>query len=169
MTAFARQRDDAERPPHAFLAEVRPHERAPDDRPFVYVNMVTSADGRAALSGSSRALGSAADTLLLGELRALADAVLIGAGTVRAEGYARLVAAEERVARRRAAGRADTPLAVVLSRTLALPWDAGLFAARDQPVLVYTGTSAPGRPPDGLRAPVEVVRLPDPSPAAALA
>ena len=45
-----------------------------------------------------------ADTLLLTELRALADAVLIGTGTLRAEGYGRLVGDPERVARRVAAG-----------------------------------------------------------------
>jgi riboflavin biosynthesis pyrimidine reductase len=154
-----------ERPPHEWLAELRPHERAPDDRPFVYLNMVESVDGRAAIEGRSRALGSAADTLLLTELRTLADAVLIGSGTLRAEGYARLVGNPERVARREAAGRSPTPLAVLISRTLDLRWDAGLFAATDQPVLVYTGSDA--EPPD-VAAPLELVRLPVATPTAAL-
>jgi riboflavin biosynthesis pyrimidine reductase len=128
---------------------------------------------------------------------------------VRAEGYGRLVTVPERVARRRARGQADTPLAVLLSRSLDVPWDAGLFAAPDQPVLIYTAerrtsepivdeapiasagdvpatgaggaaaTSAGGAPPAHatpspqppleLAAPVEIVALPDPSPAAALA
>ena len=83
-----------------------PHERAPADRPFLYLNMVSSVDGRAAIDGSSHALGSDTDTLLLTELRTLADAVLLGMGTLRAEGYARLVGNQERVARRVAAGRA---------------------------------------------------------------
>ena len=130
------------------------------------LNMVASADGRAALEGRTRALGSDADTLLLTELRSLADAVLIGVGTLRAEGYARLVAEPGRVARRVAAGRPETPLAVLLSRSFSLPWDAGLFAAADQPVLIYTESSA--APPE-LAAPVEVVRLPAATPAAALA
>jgi riboflavin-specific deaminase-like protein len=167
VTTFRRQVDGAALPPHALLAEVRPGERAPADRPFVYANMVTTVDGRAAVGGSSRLLGSPADTLMLTELRALADAVLIGTGTVRAEGYARLVGHPDRIARRREAGRADTPTAVLLSRSLDVPWEAGLFAASDQPVLVYTG--AEGGVPAHVAAPVEVVRLPDPSPAAALA
>jgi riboflavin biosynthesis pyrimidine reductase len=154
-----------QRAPHEWLAELRPHERAPVDRPFLYLNMVESVDGRATLEGGSHALGSELDTLLLTELRALADAVLIGSGTLRAEGYARLVGHPERVARREAAGRAATPLAVLLSRGLDLPWDAGLFAAADQPVLVYTGADAAA--PD-VDAPLEVVRLPEPTPAAAL-
>jgi riboflavin biosynthesis pyrimidine reductase len=128
--------------------------------------MVATVDGRATLGGRTAPLGSDTDTLLLTELRALADAVLIGAGTLRAEGYGTLVGNAERVARRRAAGRAGTPVAVLLSRSLDLPWDAGLFAAPDQPVLVYTGSDAE---PPGVAAPLEVVRLEDPSPARALA
>ena len=62
--------------------------------------MVATVDGRATIGGRTRALGSDADTLLLTELRALADAVLIGTGTLRAEGYGRLVGDPERVARR---------------------------------------------------------------------
>jgi riboflavin-specific deaminase-like protein len=145
------------RPPHEHLAavEITPRE----DRPFVYLNMVASVDGRATIDGRAHALGSETDTLLLTELRTIADAVLIGSGTLRAEGYARLVANGERVARREAAGKAGTPTAVLISRRLDLPWDAGLFQAADQPVLVYT--DAEDDPPE-TAAPVEVVRGADP-------
>jgi riboflavin biosynthesis pyrimidine reductase len=151
---------------HELLEEIRPRERAPADRPFVYVNFVCTLDGRAAVSGRTSALGSDADLEMLLELRALADAVLIGTGTLRAEGYARLIGSPERRAAREAAGLAPDPPAVVLSRGLDVPWDTGLFAAPEQPVLVYTG--ARGEAPD-VAAPVELVRLEDPTPAAALA
>jgi riboflavin biosynthesis pyrimidine reductase len=150
------------------LAELRPRERAPAGRPFAYLNMVETLDGRAALHGRAQALGGPADLEVLLELRTLADAILIGTGTLRAEGYARLVGNPERRARRLAAGQAADPPAVLLSRSLDLPWDAGLFAAPEQPVLVYAGEDAPASPPP-TAAPVEVVRLPDPSPAAAFA
>jgi riboflavin-specific deaminase-like protein len=153
-------------PVHELLAQVRPRERAPADRPFVYVNMIETLDGRAAIDGRSAGLGDDADLEMLLELRAMADAVLLGTGTLRAEGYARLVRSEERRARRRAAGLADDPLAVLLTRRFDVPWDAGLFQAPEQPVLVYTGVD--GEPPP-VPAPVEVVRLVDPTPAAALA
>jgi riboflavin biosynthesis pyrimidine reductase len=55
---------------------------------------------------------------------------------------------------------------VLLSRRFDIPWDVGLFQAPEQPVLIYTGVEAPV--PD-VPAPVEVVRLVDPTPAAALA
>lgn len=155
------------RPIHELLAEVRPRERAPDGRPFVFLNMIASADGRAALAGTTAALGSDADLELLLELRALADAVLIGVGTLRAEGYDRLLRRPERRERRRAAGLAEDPLAVVVARRFDVPWDAGLFQAPGQPVLVYAGPRA-GEPP-AVPAPVEVVRLEHPTPAAVLA
>jgi riboflavin biosynthesis pyrimidine reductase len=161
---FDRLRPTETRPPDEWLAEIDVQPRA--DRPFVYLNMVTSVDGRATLDGRSHALGSDTDTLLLTELRTLADAVLIGTGTLRAEGYGRLVGHPERVARRRAAGREPTPSAVLLSRTLDVPWDAPLFAAADQPVLVYTGSDAA---PPAVAAPLDVIRLADPTPAAMLA
>jgi riboflavin-specific deaminase-like protein len=143
--------------PHDLLAEVRPQERAPSDRPFVFVNMIATVDGRAARDGRSATIGGDADLELLLELRAIADAVLIGTGTLRAEGYDRLVRSEERRARRVAAGLAEDPLAVILSRRFDVPWEAGLYQAPEQPVLVYTHADA-GEPP-AVPSPVEVVRL----------
>lgn len=124
--------------------------------PYVLLNMVSTIDGRAALDGSTRRLGGPADLEMLLELRVLADAVLIGAGTVRAEGYGRLMRSEARRKRREAAGLAADPVAVMVSRGLDVPWDAGLFAAPDQPVLIYTSSDAPVPP---TPAPVEAVVL----------
>jgi riboflavin biosynthesis pyrimidine reductase len=131
---------------------------APDARPYVFFNFVSTLDGRAALDGSTRPLGGPADLEMLLSLRAVADAVLIGPGTVRAEGYGRLVGP---------ARRADVPPAVLISRRFDIPWEAGLFAAADQPVIVY-GPPDAHDPPD-VAAPVEVVRLEECTPAAALA
>jgi riboflavin-specific deaminase-like protein len=137
--------------------EPPPQERAPADRPFVFVNMISTVDGRAGRDGRSATIGGGADLELLLELRTKADAVLIGTGTLRAEGYDRLVKRAERRARRRAAGLTEDPLAVILSRRFDVPWEAGLFQAPEQPVRVYTHADA-GEPPE-LPAPVEVVRL----------
>ena len=114
----------------------------------MFFNFVSTLDGRAALDGSTRPLGGPADLEMLLSLRAVADAVLIGPGTVRAEGYGRLVGPPR---------RADVPPAVLISRRFDIPWEAGLFAAADQPVIVYGPADAP-EPPD-VAAPVEVVRL----------
>ncbi|MBO0900479.1 dihydrofolate reductase family protein [Cellulomonas sp. zg-ZUI22] len=60
-------------------------------RPHVRATMVTSVDGAAAgTDGRSGSLGTPADRRVFAVLRALADVVLVGAGTVRAEGYREL-------------------------------------------------------------------------------
>ena len=140
------------------LREAALGERATDERPYVFFNFVSTLDGRAALDGSTRPLGGPADLEMLLSLRVVADAVLIGTGTVRAEGYGRLVGPQR---------REDVPPAVLISRRFDIPWEAGLFAAPDQPVIVYGPADAP-EPPE-VAAPVEVVRLDPCTPGAALA
>jgi riboflavin biosynthesis pyrimidine reductase len=141
------------------LAEADLRSLAGEDRPHVVFNFVSTLDGRAALDGSTKPLGGPGDLEMLLSLRAAVDAVLIGPGTVRAEGYARLVKPPR---------REDTPPAVLISRRFELPWEAGLFAAPDQPVLIYTGRDTAASVPSGVAAPVEVVQLPDPTPGAVL-
>ena len=57
----------------------------PAERPYVAVNFVASVDGRAVVNGSAAGLGSPTDQLLMRRLRAEADAVMHGAGTLRAD------------------------------------------------------------------------------------
>jgi riboflavin biosynthesis pyrimidine reductase len=118
---------------------------APGDRPYVLLNMVSSADGRAALQGGSTLLSNPADRLIFHALRAQVDAVLAGTGTLRAEGYRRLVRDPERRAARGAQGLEPDPLAVVLSRSGDLD-GVGILQDPDQPRAVFTGDEAdPGR------------------------
>ena len=100
---------------------------APADRPYVVVNMVTSADGRAALDGKTKDLSSAADRLVFHALRASVDAVMVATGTVRAERYGRMVPKQENRDRRVARGLEPEPLAIVCSRSGDFPEDAPLF------------------------------------------
>jgi riboflavin biosynthesis pyrimidine reductase len=132
----------------------------------VIANMVSSIDGRATIDGRSKWLGSDADTEMLVELRTIADAVLVGPATVRAESYGDLASLPERRARRRAAGLAERPLAVLITRSGAIPWGAGLFAAAEQPVVIYSGGDL--EVPD-VAAPVTVHRIDGVVPVAALA
>jgi riboflavin biosynthesis pyrimidine reductase len=73
-------------------------------RPRVRLNMVASVDGAASLQGRSGALGGPADKALFATLRSLADVVLVGAGTMRAEEYGPARLSDEARARRRAWG-----------------------------------------------------------------
>jgi riboflavin biosynthesis pyrimidine reductase len=63
---------------------------ARDDRPYLALNFATTLDGRAAIDGRSGPIGSEVDTEMLQRLRTRFDAVMIGAGTMRAERYANL-------------------------------------------------------------------------------
>ena len=57
------------------------------DAPWVGLCMVASIDGSTAVDGTSAKLSSPTDTAVLGRLRQLADVIVVGAGTVRDEGY----------------------------------------------------------------------------------
>lgn len=95
--------------------------------PYVRAGMVLSVDGAAERDGGSRALQAPGDLEVLLALRAVADVVLVGAGTARAEGYRGVTLAPTARAWRAAQARGPAvPLAVV-TRSGALP--AGLQAA----------------------------------------
>jgi riboflavin biosynthesis pyrimidine reductase len=72
------------------LDSYQPWEHAPADRPFVAMNFAATVDGRATIGGVSGPIGSEADTAMLVGLRSRFDAVMIGAGTMRAERYSGL-------------------------------------------------------------------------------
>lgn len=76
-------------------------------RPWVNLCMVSSLDGSIVVDGDSGSLGNANDTGVLHGLRKLADAVLVGAGTVRAEGYHEPSKSGQRVAVVTASGNVD--------------------------------------------------------------
>ena len=59
-------------------------ELAPPERPFMALNMVATADGKAAVEGRTRAISSETVRAIFHNLRTQADAVMAGAGTIRA-------------------------------------------------------------------------------------
>lgn len=101
----------------------------PPDRPYVLVNMVTSANGKTTIEGSERGLGSPADQQLMRMLRTNVDAVLNGATTLRASGSSPAVEDPALVAVRKARGLSATPLGVVLTRSGNLPLDDTFFTS----------------------------------------
>lgn len=72
------------------LDRYRPWEHCREERPFVAMNFAATVDGRASIGGVSGPIGSEIDTAMLVGLRARFDAVMIGAGTMRAERYSGL-------------------------------------------------------------------------------
>ena len=131
---------------------------APPGRPYLVVNFVASADGKATFEGRSGKLGGDADSALFHRLRTQADAVLVGSGTLRAERYGRIVRDPELRAAREAEGLAPDPLACVVSRSLSLPVDIPLFQDPEQRTIVITSSDerlegvGPGVSVERLRA-----------------
>ncbi|HEY3019529.1 MAG TPA: dihydrofolate reductase family protein [Solirubrobacteraceae bacterium] len=130
------------------------------------VNMVCSADGRAAFGGVTAPLSDPADRELFHLLRAQADAILVGTGTLRTERYGRMIKDQRRRAERAAAALAPEPVGVTLTRSLDLPYDIPLFAEPEARVIVYTSSD---REPQPCAAQLEVIRLDDLSPPAVIA
>ena len=120
----------------------------PPGRPWVMANMVAGLDGSAAVEGRVGALSSPTDKDLFRTLRALADVVLVGAGTVRAEGYGPVRLDDARRPARRRAGRRGVPALAVLSASLDLDWSSPAFAAGEgstRPLVLTTAGSDPTR------------------------
>jgi riboflavin-specific deaminase-like protein len=111
-------------------------------RPYVVTNFAVTLDGQATIRGRSGPIGSNVDTAMLVALRTTVDAVMIGAGTMRAENYGRVVGDPAKRQRRERLGLAHDPLMVIVSGALDLPWDAPLFTAGGGRVLIATASDA---------------------------
>ena len=82
--------------------------------------MVASVDGATAIDGVSGGLGGPADKQVFSAIRGVADVILAGAGTVRAERYGPPRTPPSIQAARRARGQAAKPRLAVVSRSLDL-------------------------------------------------
>ena len=150
--------DAAETTVAAQLAPLDLKPLALPERPYLLLNFATTLDGRAAINGRSGPIGSAVDTEMLQRLRTRVDAVMIGAGTMRAERYGRIVSDPQLRAYRERTGLAHDPLAVIVSNRLELPWDAALFTNGGGRVVVFTASD---QEPPQTATRVTIVRHPD--------
>jgi riboflavin biosynthesis pyrimidine reductase len=126
----------------ADVASVVP-DAAPPDRPFLLVNMIATADGRATIAGRTAPIANRADYELFHALRTRVDAVMVGAQTVRVESYGPMEAT-----------------AVLVTRSVQVPADVGLLQASGNRVVVLTPSPDAELPPcpaqvSYLRAPLE--------------
>lgn len=121
------------------------------DRPYVLSNFVSTLDGVTALndpkhpSGGDISGGSKHDRAVMGLLRAIADAVIVGAGTFRSVPnhrwtaeyiYPPLSSAYQEL--RTAMGKTRHPLNVIVTARGDLDFSRPLFQAGDIPVLIVT-------------------------------
>lgn len=118
---------------------------AAEREPWLRVNFVESVDGAATRAGRSGGLGNAADRRVFGIMRRLCDVVLVGAGTIRAEGYGGMKVDSAAEAWRVEHGLSPQPRLAIVSDRLALTPDDPVFAeAVMRPLLVTNAASADG-------------------------
>lgn len=126
--------------------------------PHLRANFVASLDGSATLGGLSGGLNDEWDKQVFDTLRMLADVVVVGAGTLRTEGYGALLLEPPAVAWRRAHGLPDHPVLAAVSSRLALDPEAPMFTGAASRPLVLTHSDAPA---DRRRALAEVADVLD--------
>ena len=119
-----------------------PRADAAGERPRVVLYMVSTVDGRATVEGRSGPISDAADRALFHGLRGAVDAVLVGAGTVRAERYGRIIRDPRSRAGRVQRGLSAEPLACIVSGRLALDAEIPLLAEREARIVMLTASAA---------------------------
>lgn len=111
--------------------------------PFVRFTFISSLDGAATLAGRSGGLGTTADHRQFEALRASCDAVVVGSGTIKAEGYAGELLSEDSMAWRRERGLPPRPHLVILSDGATLSPDSPALTEATSPVVVMVSAAAP--------------------------
>nr|WP_317797352.1 pyrimidine reductase family protein [Actinoplanes sichuanensis] len=127
--------------------------------PVLRANFIASADGAVSVDGVSAGLQGPGDKEIFDHLRTVCDALIVAAGTVRAERYDALRLAGPARAWRRSVGLPDFPLMVIVSGSLDLDPEQLIFS--DAPIrpIVLTHRSAPADAP--VRSVAEVIPVGD--------
>jgi riboflavin biosynthesis pyrimidine reductase len=113
---------------------------------WVTGHMVAGLDGTASVDGRVGSLSTSPDQALFRRMRQIADIVLVGAETVRREGYGTVRLDEEAQAQRRRQGQSPTPPLAVVSRSLAFDWAAKAFADAPEDARTHVITCAAADP-----------------------
>jgi riboflavin biosynthesis pyrimidine reductase len=127
--------------------------------PFVRLNMISSLDGAISVNGRSGALGGPADRRVFTMLRGHADVILVGAGTVRSEGYGKARLDDDLQSARVARGQAPLPPIAVVSGSLQLDWSSPFFTDAGPRPLILTSEAGAPRAPTAVTDVADVVAV----------
>lgn len=134
---------------------------APPAAPWFRMNFVESLDGAATRAARSGGLGGDGDRRVFELLRRWADVVLVGAGTVRGEGYGAMRLDDDAARWREAHGLAAQPVLALVSGRLDLDPASPVFVRAPVRPIVYTATGAPTERRAALDAVADVVEAGD--------
>ncbi len=131
------------------------------DRPFVYINMAMTADGK--ITSAAREyprFTSERDRNNMDILRARADAILVGAGTIRADDPSLLVRDDGIREYRRSLGKQKGPMKVLVTAGAAIGTDYRFFSEDDGGErLVATVEEAPEHKLAAFEGKAEVLKI----------
>ncbi|MCL6439647.1 MAG: dihydrofolate reductase family protein [Rubrobacteraceae bacterium] len=114
----------------------------PAGDPYLVFTMVSTVDGKAAQGGRANPIGSDLDHLLMRRIRSAVDAVMSGAGTLRAEGVD-LGVPEEMARKRVSSGLREQPLQVIVTGSGELPLERRIFREAGDDLLVIVSEATP--------------------------
>jgi riboflavin-specific deaminase-like protein len=120
-------------------------------RPYVIINAVSSVDGRTIMEGKAAGIGSRTDRRTMRTLRSKVDAVMIGAGTLRAEKLSLGLDSPDAL---------PQPLAIIVTDSGEVPLEEHLVVEEGQEVLILLSEAAPGRVVERLRVIAPVMKAP---------
>ncbi|HEY5894194.1 MAG TPA: dihydrofolate reductase family protein [Chthoniobacterales bacterium] len=120
-------------------------------RPRVLTNFAITADGKISTRNHTPArFTSPNDKQRLLEIRALADAILVGRGTVETDAMSMTIPDVKLQKKRIAEGKPSHPIRVIVSNSGKIPATLKLFANRDSPILIYATEHMPGETREAL-------------------
>jgi riboflavin biosynthesis pyrimidine reductase len=116
----------------------------PDDLRACWVrgNMIASLDGGATDDGKSGSLGGPGDRAIFAQMRQLADVILVGSGTVRAENYSGAQFSPAQRQARQHRGQSEVPPVAIVTNRGVLDHDAKVFTRTEVPPLIFTSAKA---------------------------
>jgi riboflavin biosynthesis pyrimidine reductase len=112
------------------------------DGMWVRANFITSVDGGATVGGKTGTMAGPGDRYIFNLLRELADVILVGAGTVRTEGYSGAHLGVAQRQQRQARGQSEVPQLAIVTKSGRLDRDAGVFTRTEVPPLLLTCAAA---------------------------
>jgi 2,5-diamino-6-(ribosylamino)-4(3H)-pyrimidinone 5'-phosphate reductase len=129
------------------------------DRPFIFINSAMSADGKLSTKERKQVrISGKQDFERVDELRAQADAIMVGIGTVLADDPSLTVKSPERRATRKAEGKEENPVRIVVDSSARIPLDADIFKKGEGKRIIAVSKSAPSEKVRDLEKKARVIK-----------
>lgn len=129
------------------------------DRPFIFINSAMSADGKLSTKERKQVrISGELDFERMDELRARADAIMVGIGTVLSDDPSLTVKSSERKAARKAIGKSENPARIIVDSAARTPLDADIFKKGEGVRIIAVSSAAPAKNVEELEKKALVIR-----------